>query len=119
MIPGFLFSNSGIYRAENVNFIVADFTKFRRTTMDENQVPTGNSTDPSTQKSSEEEIKKSVEAEILEMEKYKWNLGVQLRHDPLQDRSLNDIYCEWIDKYAADFRKFWEEKNKEDLQKIE
>ena len=45
------------------------------------------------------------------MEKYKWYLGIQLQHDPLQDRSLNDIYCEWIDKYAADFRKFWEGNN--------
>lgn len=58
----------------------------------------------------DDDIKKSIQAEILEMEKYKWYLGVQLQHDPLQDRSLNDIYCEWIDKYAADFRKFWEGK---------
>jgi hypothetical protein len=56
----------------------------------------------------DDDIRKSIEAEIKEMEKYKWYLGVQLQHDPLQDRSLNDIYCEWIDKYAADFRKFWE-----------
>jgi len=77
--------------------------------MDENQANTA--------PSSEEEIRKSVEAEIREMEKYKWNLGVQLQHDPLRDRSLNDIYCEWIDKYAADFRKFWEDKDKKDLQK--
>ena len=77
--------------------------------MDENQA----NTDPS----SEEEIRKSLEAEIQEMEKYKWNLGVQLQHDPLKDRSLNDIYCEWIDKYAADFRKFWEDSKKEDVQK--
>ena len=60
---------------------------------------------------------KSLEAEIQEMEKYKWCLGVQLQHDPLKDRSLNDIYCEWIDKYAADFRKFWADKDKKDLQK--
>jgi hypothetical protein len=70
--------------------------------MDENQANTA--------PSSGEEIRKSVEAEIREMEKYKWNLGVQLQHDPLKDRSLNDIYCEWIDKYAADFRKFWGDK---------
>jgi len=85
--------------------------------MDENQVPTDNNTVSSPQKASEEEVKKSVEVEIQEMEKYKWNLGVHLQHDPLQDRSLNDIYCEWINKYAADFRKFWEEKKKEDVQK--
>jgi hypothetical protein len=48
------------------------------------------------------------------MERYKWYLGVQLQHDPLQDRSLNEIYCEWIAKYAADFRKFWEKNGHED-----
>jgi hypothetical protein len=66
-------------------------------------------------KPSEEEIQKTLEAEIREMEKYKWCLGVQLQHDPLQDRSLNDIYTEWIEKYAAEFRKHWDNKPKEDL----
>ncbi|MBN2188100.1 MAG: hypothetical protein JW699_01500 [Chitinispirillaceae bacterium] len=61
------------------------------------------------QKPTGDEIRKSIEAEIREMEKYKWCLGVQLRHDPLQDRSLNDIYTEWIEKYAAGFRKEWED----------
>jgi hypothetical protein len=59
---------------------------------------------------SEHEIKKTLEAEIQEMEKYKWYLGERLRHDPLQDRSLNDIYCEWIEKYASDFRRDWDKK---------
>ncbi|MBN1128463.1 MAG: hypothetical protein JXA71_05720 [Chitinispirillaceae bacterium] len=59
---------------------------------------------------SDEEIRRCLEAEILEMEKYKWCLGIHLQHDPLQDRSLNDIYCEWIDKYASDFRKDWEKR---------
>ena len=67
----------------------------------------------SSQKKTEGDTRKSIEAEILEMEKYKWYLGVQLQHDPLQDRSLNEIYCEWIEKYAADFRKFWEGKGHE------
>ncbi len=84
--------------------------------MDENLAPIDNNAVPPPEKSSEEEIKKSVEAEIREMEKYKWCLGVQLRHDPLQDRSLNDIYCEWIDKYAADFRRSWEDKKNEGQQ---
>lgn len=54
------------------------------------------------------EIQRSLEAEIREMEKYKWYLGEKLQHDPLQDRSLNDIYCEWIEKYASDFRRDWD-----------
>jgi hypothetical protein len=85
--------------------------------MNEQQGPTTDGAGPDTQKFSEDEVRKSLEAEIQEMEKYKWNLGVRLQHDPLNDRSLNDIYCEWIDKYAAEFRKEWEEKNKDDLQK--
>jgi hypothetical protein len=84
--------------------------------MDEKKAQPGSGTDSSAGRSSEEEMRKSVEAEIQEMEKYKWCLGVRLQHDPLRDRSLNDIYCEWIDKYAAEFRKGWEEKKKEDLQ---
>jgi hypothetical protein len=73
---------------------------------------------PSSDKPSEEEIRKCIEAEIQEMEKYKWCLGVSLHHDPLQDRSLNDIYCEWIDKYAADFRTYWNTKKQEGQQGI-
>jgi hypothetical protein len=57
---------------------------------------------------SADDIQRSLEAEIKEMEKYKWYLGERLQHDPLQDRSLNDIYCEWIEKYASDFRRDWE-----------
>lgn len=72
---------------------------------------------PDSGKISEEEIRRCVEAEIQEMEKYKWCLGVQLRHDPLQDRSLNEIYCEWIEKYAAEFRKSWAAKDKEGKKK--
>jgi hypothetical protein len=78
--------------------------------MSEQQGQPGGAGDSAPGKPSGEEIQKSIEAEIQEMEKYKWCLGVQLQHDPLQDRSLNDIYTEWIEKYAAGFRKEWEEK---------
>jgi hypothetical protein len=61
------------------------------------------------QKPSGDDIRESLEAEIQEMEKFKWCLGVQLQHDPLNDRSLNDIYTEWIEKYAAGFRKEWQD----------
>jgi len=64
---------------------------------------------------SPEDVQKSLEAEIREMEKYKWYLGEKLNHDPLQDRSLNDIYCEWIEKYASDFRRDWDLKNGDQL----
>lgn len=70
------------------------------------------------QRKQAEEIQKCIEAEIKEMEKYKWCLGVQLQHDPLQDRSLDEIYCEWIVKYAPAFRDFWEERRHEERQQI-
>lgn len=60
-----------------------------------------------------EEIRQCLDAELQEMEKYKWCLGVHLQHDPLMDRTLNEIYCEWIDKYAADFRKDWERRKQQ------
>jgi hypothetical protein len=87
-------------------------------TMSENQGENSPAPIPSSDKPNDDEIRKSIEAEIKEMEKYKWCLGVELRHDPLQDRSLNDIYCEWIDKYAADFRRNWDGKTKRDPQDI-
>jgi len=61
----------------------------------------------------DDETRRCLDAEVLEMEKYKWCLGVHLQHDPLMDRTLNEIYCEWIDKYAADFRKDWEKRKQQ------
>ncbi len=49
-----------------------------------------------------------IKAQIDEMEKHKWFEGVKLGHNPLQDRTLNEIYLDWIEKYGADFRKHWE-----------
>jgi hypothetical protein len=48
-----------------------------------------------------------LKAQIHEIEKYKWCLGVQLKRDPLLDRSYDDICLEWIRLYAAEFRKHW------------
>ena len=53
-----------------------------------------------------------IKAEIAEMDKFKWFLGEQLGHDPLQDRSLNEIYREWINKFGAAFREWWEKGQK-------
>jgi hypothetical protein len=50
----------------------------------------------------------AVRAEIDEILKYKWYLGERLGHDPLQDRSMNDICREWIEQYAAEFRVWWQ-----------
>lgn len=48
-----------------------------------------------------------LKAQIQEIERYKWCLGVQLKRDPLMDRSYDDICLEWISRHAADFRKHW------------
>ncbi len=58
------------------------------------------------------DLLESLRAEIEEIEKFKWCLGERLGHDPLLDRSMNDICQEWINKYAAEFRKWWQEKRK-------
>jgi hypothetical protein len=79
--------------------------------MGERQFEKTDSVPPVSQPSNKEDLRRCVEAEIVEMEKYKWCLGIALQHDPLIDRSLNEIYCEWIDKYAADFRRYWQSKD--------
>ena len=61
---------------------------------------------------SQAELLESLRAEIQEIEKFKWCLGERLGHDPLQDRSMNDICQEWITKYAADFRRWWQANRK-------
>ena len=55
------------------------------------------------------EMEETIKAEINEIEKYKWYLGERIGHDPLNDRSMNDICKEWIEKHAMAFRKHWEE----------
>ena len=61
---------------------------------------------------SQAELLESLRAEIQEIEKFKWCLGERLGHDPLKDRSMNDICQEWIAKYAADFRRWWQANRK-------
>lgn len=48
-----------------------------------------------------------LQAQIIEIEKYKWCLGIQLGHDPLLDKSLNEICMEWINLYASEYREYW------------
>jgi len=61
---------------------------------------------------SDAELLESLRAEIEEIEKFKWCLGEKLGHDPLLDRSMNDICQEWISKYAAEFRKSWQQRRR-------
>jgi hypothetical protein len=56
---------------------------------------------------SPDEFRVYAAMQVEEINKYKWCLGVELGHDPLQDRCLNDIAREWIERYAADFRRRW------------
>ena len=55
-----------------------------------------------------EKLKQFLNDEMAEIERYKWCLGVQLCHDPLEDKSINDICFEWITQYAKEFREAWE-----------
>jgi hypothetical protein len=60
----------------------------------------------------DKEMEETIRAEIDEIEKYKWYLGERIGHDPLNDRSMNDICKEWIEKHALAFRQHWEEVKK-------
>lgn len=61
---------------------------------------------------SDQEMRDCINAEVEEIMKYKWYMGERLKHDPLQDRTMNDICKEWIEKHAADFRKSWQSRRK-------
>jgi hypothetical protein len=50
-------------------------------------------------------------AQLKEIDIFKWNLGVQLGHDPLLDRSMNEIAEEWITRHGAAFRAWWDDQN--------
>ncbi len=56
---------------------------------------------------SQAEIRAAVVRQIQEIDRYKWCLGEKLGHDPLRDRSYDEIASEWIQKYAAEFRAGW------------
>lgn len=59
-----------------------------------------------------EECKKAfvefMKAQLHEIDVHKWIMGEHLGRDP-GDEAVRD----WIDKYAANFRKEWEEAHKE------
>ncbi len=52
-------------------------------------------------------LREFIKAELAEMEKFRWRLGKKIGHDPLNDRSLNEIYGEWIIKYSEAFKNWW------------
>jgi len=51
------------------------------------------------------------QAQVCEILKFKWVLGVKLHHDPLIDYTLNDIAEMWVNLYAAEFRVYWEKEH--------
>jgi len=59
-------------------------------------------------KMSPDEFREFMASQCKEIDTYKWGLGERLNHDPLQDRTLDDIGIEWITKYAAAHRESWE-----------
>jgi hypothetical protein len=56
-----------------------------------------------------EEFREFLQFQAKEIEKYKWCLGEQLQHDPLDDRPFYEIAQEWMNKFAKICRKEWED----------
>lgn len=56
-------------------------------------------------------LKEFIRAQLHEMEKFRWRLGEKLGHDPILDRSVNEIYGEWLCKYGEAFKRWWENRN--------
>jgi hypothetical protein len=54
-------------------------------------------------------LRELLRAEREQIDIFKWNLGVQLGHDPLLDRSMTEIAEEWITKHVVAFRAWWDE----------
>lgn len=58
----------------------------------------------------EEEFRTCLFAELEEIMKYKWFLGEKMKRDPLESMSMNEICLQWIEKYAKEFREYWNSK---------
>lgn len=52
-----------------------------------------------------------LDAQLRAIDEFKWELGVKLGHDPLNDYTINEIAFMWIELYAADFREKWYNKH--------
>lgn len=50
-------------------------------------------------------LEKYLEAQREEIEKYIWCEGVRIGHNPREDRTENELGCEWIEKFAISFAK--------------
>lgn len=59
----------------------------------------------------EEDFKNCLYAQFEEIMKYKWCLGVEMKRDPLECMSMNEISLQWIEKYAKLFREYWNRQN--------
>jgi len=55
-----------------------------------------------------EEMRQFAAMQVAEIDRHKYLLGTRLGHDPLQDRTMNDIAREWITTYGAGFRAYWQ-----------
>lgn len=59
------------------------------------------------------EFKEFLYAQCQEIMKYKWCLGVQLQHDPLLDKTMEEIGHEWIQLFARQYREKWKNESKD------
>ena len=58
---------------------------------------------------SRQELRQFMAVQLAEINRYVRVLARELGRDPLAERSYNDIACEWIRSYSAQFRRSWDE----------
>jgi hypothetical protein len=57
---------------------------------------------------SEQDLRESALATWEEFLRHKWRMGVALGYDPEDDRSINELFADWIAQHASSFRQHWE-----------
>lgn len=56
---------------------------------------------------SQQKLKIYLDAQLEEIYKYKWCMGIELNRDPLDIYTLDEICMMWIDINANSFRNNW------------
>ena len=55
----------------------------------------------------QERLHNYLDAQIEEVYRYKWCMGIQMHRDPLDEFTINDIFVMWIQDNARNFRAMW------------
>ena len=65
------------------------------------------------QSKDDNEFREHLLAELEEILRYKWYLGEEMKQDPLESMSMDEICLQWINKYAEAFRNNWKREMKQ------